>query len=93
MLDRGSGRIINVSSGVAEINLEGTSAYNASKAALERFSGTLATEVANNGIVVTTFRPGIVDTAMQAEMRQTPAHLFPRVSDKRFESQQRKPFT
>jgi len=81
MLERGSGRIINVSSGVAEINVTGTSAYNTSKAALERFTGTLAAEVANNGIVVTTFRPGIVDTPMQAEIRQTPTHLFPRVAE------------
>jgi NAD(P)-dependent dehydrogenase (short-subunit alcohol dehydrogenase family) len=81
MLDRGSGRIINVSSGVAASNLKGTSAYNTSKAALERFSGTLAAELEGKGVVVTTFRPGIVDTPMQAEIRQTPSHLFPRVGD------------
>jgi NAD(P)-dependent dehydrogenase (short-subunit alcohol dehydrogenase family) len=77
MLERGSGRVINVSSGAAQSNLEGASAYTASKAALERFSGTLAAEVKSSGIVVTTFRPGIVDTAMQAEMRDTPAQQFP----------------
>jgi NAD(P)-dependent dehydrogenase (short-subunit alcohol dehydrogenase family) len=77
MLERGNGRIINVSSGVADMNLEGTSAYNASKAALERFSGTLAAEVEGTGVVVTTLRPGIVDTQMQADIRETPANLFP----------------
>ncbi len=81
MLERGYGRIVNISSGVAEKNLVGTSAYNASKAALERFSGTLAAEVAGRGIVVTVFRPGVVDTPMQAEIRETPARLFPRVAD------------
>jgi NAD(P)-dependent dehydrogenase (short-subunit alcohol dehydrogenase family) len=81
MLDRGSGRIINVSSGVAERNLEGASAYNTSKAGLERFSGTLAAEVAGTGLVVTVLRPGVVDTPMQSEIRQTPTHLFPRVAD------------
>src|SRR5512137_2743030 len=45
MLERGSGRIINISSALADVNLEGASAYNVSKAALERFSGTLAMEV------------------------------------------------
>jgi 3-oxoacyl-[acyl-carrier protein] reductase len=80
MIDRGSGRIINVSSSAAERNLEGASAYTASKAALERFSGTLAAEVKNTGVVVTTFRPGIVDTPMQADIRRTPAHLFPKVA-------------
>jgi NAD(P)-dependent dehydrogenase (short-subunit alcohol dehydrogenase family) len=78
MLERGSGRIINISSAAADINLEGTSAYNASKAALERFSGTLAAEVDGTGVVVTTFRPGTVDTGMQAEMRQTPAQFLPK---------------
>jgi 3-oxoacyl-[acyl-carrier protein] reductase len=78
MIERGSGRIINVSSAAADINLEGTSAYNASKAALERFSSTLAAEVKGNGIVVTTFRPGTVDTQMQADIRQTPAQFFPK---------------
>jgi 3-oxoacyl-[acyl-carrier protein] reductase len=81
MLDRGSGHIINVSSDVADDNLAGASAYSASKAALERFSGALAAEVEGRGLIVTTFRPGRVDTSMQAEIRRTPAHLFPGVAD------------
>ncbi len=81
MLDKGRGHIINISSGAAESNLEGAAAYNASKAALERFSGTLAVEVENSDIVVTVFRPGIVDTAMQKSMRKTPDRVFPRVAD------------
>ncbi len=79
MLERGTGHIVNVSSGAADFNLEGASAYTASKAALERFSGTLATEVAHTNIVVTAFRPGIVDTAMQTELRNTPVRHFPKV--------------
>lgn len=81
MLDRGSGRIINISSQVAETDLVGASAYNASKAALERLSGTLAAEVEGSGLVVTVLRPGIANTPMQAEIRQTPAHIFPRVAE------------
>ncbi|MBN1991382.1 MAG: SDR family oxidoreductase [Anaerolineae bacterium] len=84
MLERGSGRIINVSSAVADINMVGTSAYNASKAALERFSGTLAAEVEGSGLVVTTFRTGPVDTQMQADMRETPTKFFP--DTRRFQS-------
>jgi 3-oxoacyl-[acyl-carrier protein] reductase len=79
MLDRGSGHIINISSGAADSNIEGLSAYNASKAALERFSGVLAEEVNSYGLVVTVLRPGIVDTAMQTEIRQTPVHRLPKV--------------
>ncbi len=80
MLERGTGRIVNVSSGAAGRDIEGASAYNASKAALERFSSTLAAEVAATAIKVTTFRPGVVDTPMQTTIRQTPAHLLPRVA-------------
>jgi len=80
MLERGSGRIINISSGVAGRNIKGTGAYSASKAALERFSGILAAEVEDSGVVVTVLRPGVVDTSMQAEIRRTPAYLFPQVS-------------
>jgi NAD(P)-dependent dehydrogenase (short-subunit alcohol dehydrogenase family) len=80
MLDRGTGRVINLSSAAADSSLEGLSAYCASKAAVERFSNILATEVKHTDIVVTTFRPGVVDTPMQAEIRRTPAHLFPKVN-------------
>jgi 3-oxoacyl-[acyl-carrier protein] reductase len=79
MLDRGNGRVINVSSGAADSNLEGASAYTTSKAAMERFSATLAAELADTSVVVTTFRPGIVDTSMQSEIRNTPSHRFPKV--------------
>ena len=80
MLEKGYGRIINVSSGAAGSNIEGAGAYCASKAAMERFAGTLAIEVKDSGVVVTTFRPGIVDTAMQAELRHAPQHLFPKAA-------------
>ncbi len=80
MLERGTGRIINISSGAADSNLQGASAYTASKAALERFSGTLAAETESTGVAVSVLRPGIVDTAMQTDMRQTPAHRFPLVN-------------
>ncbi len=80
MLERGSGRVINLSSTAADSNLEGLSAYCASKAAVERFSSILATEVKHTDIVVATFRPGVVDTPMQAEIRRTPTHLLPKVA-------------
>ena len=76
-LEKNSGRIINISSGAAERIIEGASAYNASKAALEQFTGTLAAEVAETGIKVSALRPGIVDTPMQSQIRDTPSHLFP----------------
>ena len=73
-----SGSIIFVSSGVAVKNVTGVAAYNASKAALERFAGTVALETADDGLVVTTIRPGKVDTEMQTEIRATKPEHFPR---------------
>lgn len=69
MLEQGSGRILNISSGAAASPMAGASAYSAAKAGLEMFARTLATEVAESGVVVTILRPGILDTQMQADMR------------------------
>ena len=73
-----SGHIVFVSSGVAVKNVTGVAGYNASKAAIERFAGTVALEVEAHGIIVTSFRPGKVDTQMQSEIRETRASEFPR---------------
>ena len=78
MLAQGEGRIINVSSGAADSNVEGWGAYCASKAALDRLSGVLAAEVADTGIVVASMNPGATDTQMQADIRQTTSSQFKR---------------
>jgi NAD(P)-dependent dehydrogenase (short-subunit alcohol dehydrogenase family) len=64
MRKRGAGRIINVSSIAGRIPFSATSAYNASKFALEAFSECLAQEVKGHGIKVALVEPGIIDTAM-----------------------------
>ncbi|MFQ5612525.1 MAG: SDR family NAD(P)-dependent oxidoreductase, partial [Anaerolineae bacterium] len=81
MLDRGAGRIINVTSGAADRNIVGWSAYCASKAALDRFTGVLADEVAGTGLVVAGASPGLVDTDMQVEIRRATKAAFPRVEE------------
>jgi NAD(P)-dependent dehydrogenase (short-subunit alcohol dehydrogenase family) len=71
MLDEGWGRIVNVSSGVAsrpEMMIRGT-VYVASKAALEAHTLNLAAELAGTGVTVNVYRPGAVDTEMQAWIR------------------------
>ena len=78
MLDRGDGRIINVSSGAANSDILGWSAYCVSKAALNRFTTTLAAEVAHTAIAVTAMNPGATDTKMQADIRQTTNAAFAR---------------
>jgi 3-oxoacyl-[acyl-carrier protein] reductase len=71
MLDRGWGRIVNVSSGIAAhpAGMIRANAYATSKAALEAHTLNLAAESAGTGVTINVFRPGGVDTAMQAFIR------------------------
>lgn len=62
------GKIINITSNAAEISIPGASAYSSSKAALNRFTMTLAEE--EPGITVLLFIPGETDTPMQAVIRE-----------------------
>jgi 3-oxoacyl-[acyl-carrier protein] reductase len=78
MLAQGWGRIVNVSSGIvaSPAAMLRANAYATSKAALEAHTLNLAAELAGTGITVNVFRPGSVDTAMQAWIRdQDPAQI------------------
>jgi NAD(P)-dependent dehydrogenase (short-subunit alcohol dehydrogenase family) len=71
MLDAGWGRVVNVSSGIAAYpaGMIRGNAYAATKAALEAHTVNLAAELAGTGVTVNAYRPGGVDTAMQAWIR------------------------
>jgi NAD(P)-dependent dehydrogenase (short-subunit alcohol dehydrogenase family) len=75
MLRRKWGRIVNVTakSAVAPSHLIGGNAYTTSKAALETHTLNLAAELADTGVTVNAFRPGIVDTAIHDWVRSQPA--------------------
>ena len=78
MIAAGWGRIVNVSSGIAASpgSMIGGNAYAATKAALEAHAVNLAAELAGSGVTVNIYRPGLVDTAMQAWIRsQDPARI------------------
>jgi NAD(P)-dependent dehydrogenase (short-subunit alcohol dehydrogenase family) len=78
MRDRGWGRIVNVSSGIATHpeTMIGGNSYVTTKVALEAHTVNLAAEVAGTGVTVNIYRPGSVDTAMQAWIRgQIPAQI------------------
>ena len=64
MLDRGWGRIINVSSVNGSKGAFGQTNYAASKAGIHGFTKSLALEVANKGITVNTISPGYLGTKM-----------------------------
>lgn len=74
-------QVISISSGAAVNAYAGWSVYCASKAALEMMTKTLATEQNNNlhGIKAIAIKPGVVDTNMQTQIRQTPASAFKHV--------------
>jgi NAD(P)-dependent dehydrogenase (short-subunit alcohol dehydrogenase family) len=64
MRKRGSGTIINVTSIAGRIAFSASSAYAASKFALEAFTESLAQEVKGFGIKVALVEPGIIDSPM-----------------------------
>jgi acetoacetyl-CoA reductase len=64
MMDRGFGRIINLSSINGQKGQIGQSNYAASKAGMHGFTMSLAQEVARKGITVNTVAPGYIATDM-----------------------------
>jgi short-subunit dehydrogenase len=64
MLERCSGRIVNISSVAATLSSPGESAYDASKAALSAFSESMAVDLWGSGVKVTVVYPGLVDTEL-----------------------------
>jgi NAD(P)-dependent dehydrogenase (short-subunit alcohol dehydrogenase family) len=75
------GVVVNMSSGAASNPMEGWSAYCASKAALAMLTRAIAHEYGATGILAYGFRPGVVDTNMQAEIRASglnPVSQIPR---------------
>jgi acetoacetyl-CoA reductase len=64
MVDRGWGRIINVSSVNGSKGAFGQTNYSAAKAGMHGFSKALALEVARKGVTVNTISPGYIGTKM-----------------------------
>ncbi|MCU0449246.1 MAG: acetoacetyl-CoA reductase [Bernardetiaceae bacterium] len=64
MIERGYGRIINISSVNAQKGQFGEANYAAAKAGVHGFTKTLALEVAKKGITVNTISPGYILTDM-----------------------------
>lgn len=71
-------RILNISSGAAANPYYGWTNYCASKAALDMLTRTVAVEqkTVENGVKIIAIYPGIIDTEMQAQIRNTNAEDF-----------------
>ena len=64
MVERGWGRVINVSSVNGQKGAFGQTNYSAAKAGMHGFTKALALEVARKGVTVNTISPGYIGTAM-----------------------------
>jgi NADP-dependent 3-hydroxy acid dehydrogenase YdfG len=69
MRKQGTGAIVNVSSGITWSTLPGSSAYSASKAALQKLSAIARAEVADAGIAVSLMFPSITETEFVRTVR------------------------
>ncbi|MEJ8826018.1 acetoacetyl-CoA reductase [Variovorax humicola] len=70
MVEKGWGRIINISSVNGAKGQAGQTNYSAAKAGMHGFSMALAQELANKGVTVNTVSPGYIGTDMVNAIRQ-----------------------
>jgi acetoacetyl-CoA reductase len=68
MVDRGWGRVINISSVNGQKGAFGQTNYSAAKAGVHGFTKALALEVARKGVTVNTISPGYIGTKMVMEI-------------------------
>jgi len=70
MIERGSGRIVNISSVIGQTGNVGQANYAASKAGLFGFTKSLALEMARRGITANVVAPGFIETEMVGQIPQ-----------------------
>lgn len=71
MMSQRSGKIINISSVAAEKGGRGQCNYAASKGAINSLTKTLAVELAKKNITVNAVAPGVIETAMSSQVRES----------------------
>ncbi|MEY2631808.1 MAG: hypothetical protein RIR00_462 [Pseudomonadota bacterium] len=76
MLDRGWGRIVNISSMNGQRGQFGQTNYSTAKAGMHGFTMALAQEVASKGVTVNTVSPGYIGTDM---VRAIPADVLAKI--------------
>jgi NAD(P)-dependent dehydrogenase (short-subunit alcohol dehydrogenase family) len=67
MIERGGGRIVNVTSIAAELGFKNRVAYNVSKAGLAMLTKTVALELGGHGIRCNAVAPGIIETPLNSD--------------------------
>ena len=71
MVDRGWGRIVNISSVFGKISKSGRAAYSASKFGLDGLTVSLSAEYSSKGIMANCVAPGFFDTSLTRKMLST----------------------
>ncbi len=73
--------LVQMTSGAARTAYPGWSGYGPAKAAVDHWVRTVAIELGLRGALTTVLAvaPGVVDTAMQRQIRETPSTAFPEV--------------
>ena len=79
-------KVLNLSSGLARSAMASTAAYSTAKAGVDHFTRCLAREEERkpNGARVCALAPGVVDTDMQQQMRESAEQDFPDAKNFRF---------
>lgn len=70
-------RIVNISSGAGRNPVAGWGVYCSTKAALDMFSRVISEEYKTQNVKVCSLAPGVIDTDMQATIRQANEQDFP----------------
>ncbi len=66
MIERGGGRIVNVSSLAAHRGLQGLASYTAAKGAVEALTRQAAVEYGRKGVLINSVAPGTIETTINA---------------------------
>lgn len=87
MLERGYGRIVNITSLTSFVAFHEVAAYGASKAAVESLTKSLAIEWASRGVCVNAIAPGVIPTSLNGKVLEGSGRgleLLMRIPMKRF---------
>ena len=81
MLERGAGRIVNITSTSATHPGRGWTAYSAGKAGVVQMTRSLALEIEGTGVTACGYDPGPLDTEMQERLRRATNEDFARADE------------
>jgi len=85
MLQRGCGRVVNITSVIGQIGNFGQANYAASKAGVMAFTKSLAKELAGKGVTVNAVAPGFIETEMVGAIpEKVKTRLLDQIPLKRF---------